>query len=394
MKKSLPGYRLNFFCLLAFLCLASGSYGQNLLANPSFELINYCCEYGSKCAPKGWFNTNLTGVNSTIFVERAVTDFGKRCIQLKLIDINRPQKRQYAFSPLLCTLEKDEYYYFSVWVRASHLAVKQLHVILDDSMHVQFEDRVIVAEPSIILKNKKKKFIYHKKEKWVNLTAVYQANGTEKYLTLGYLTPEHEVEYKMIRKSAKIAYMSIDSISLVPMNKVASCNLDEARRLFFSEQRRHIFNRPCGDSSFNMFPFLLRTPREQEAITITGNEAASKPEEEMQVKMWRNLVFGFNRADLQAQSFPVIDSLIEDLSVNPALQVKITGHTDNYGNADYNFNLSEQRAKAVADYMISKGISNKRITWVGVGDRYPVADNTTETGRAVNRRVEFEFYVK
>lgn len=394
MKKHLHIHRLNVFFLLAFFCLVFKSYAQNLLANPSFELINYCCEYGSKCAPKGWFNTNLTGVNSTIFVERAVTDFGKRCIQLKLIDITRPQKRQYAFSPLLCALEKDESYYFSVWIKATHLAVKELHIILDDSMHVQFEDRAIVAQPSITLTTKKKKFIYHKKEKWINLTAVYQANGTEKYLTIGYLTPDHEVEYKVLRKSARIAYMSIDSISVTPMGKAASCNLDEARKHFFSEQRRHIFDRSCGDSSFNMFPFLLKTQKGMGTAFNRDTEATEKPAEEVQEKMWRNLVFGFNRADLQPQSFPVIDSLIEDLSVNPALQVKITGHTDNYGNADYNLNLSEQRAKAVAYYMIGRGISDSRITWVGMGDKYPLADNSTEAGRAVNRRVEFEFYVK
>lgn len=244
-------------------------------------------------------------------------------------------------------------------------------------------------EPSITLTLKNKKnFIYHKKQKWIKLTATYKANGTEKYLTIGYLTPDNEVEYRMIRKSAKNAYMSLDSINLVPMGAPAACNLEQATRQFFGEQRRHHFNVPCGEQAFNLFPFLLR----EAPAGNTEADTLLKQPEERQTRIWRNLAFNINEASLMAQAFPVIDSLIEDLGLNSDLQVKIIGHTDNSGNPEYNRTLSEQRARAVADYITDKGISRSRITPMGLGDTQPIADNTSESGRAMNRRVEFEFY--
>ncbi|MES2690113.1 MAG: OmpA family protein, partial [Bacteroidota bacterium] len=114
--------------------------------------------------------------------------------------------------------------------------------------------------------------------------------------------------------------------------------------------------------------------------------------EERQTRIWRNLVFDFDKSDLLPQSYPVIDSLVDDMLFNPEINVTISGHTDNSGNAAYNLNLSTQRARSVGVYMMEKGINQSRIKWQGMGDKQPLADNSTELGRATNRRVEFEFY--
>lgn len=384
--KQVSKQRYNLLLLLSALLCARFAAAQNLLANPSFEQINFCCEYGSKCAPKGWFNTNLTGINSAIFVERAKTDFGKRCIQLRLFDTGKPHKRQYVFTPLLCQLVKNEQYAFSVWVRADFIAVKELHVILGDSMFVRFEDRRIDAEPSITLEHKKK-FIYDKKGRWINLTGLYTAKGNERFLTFGYLLPDAEIESKQIRNGPRYAFVSVDSMSLVPVNSKAACDLAAETKKYYSEGRRHLFNVPCGgDSAFNLFPFLLKD-------TLPMAQHNGEPYvEERQTRIWRNLMFDFDKSELLPQSYPVIDSLVDDLLFNPEISLVISGHTDNSGNPEYNLNLSNQRAKAVADYMTAKGIVQSRIRWQGLGDKQPIADNTTERGRATNRRVEFEFY--
>lgn len=385
--KQVPNHLFKFILLfIAGLNPYSFCIAQNLIANPSFEQINYCCEYGSKCAPKGWFNTNLTGINSAIFVERARTDFGKRCIQLRLYDAAKPHKRQYVFTPLLCTLVKGEAYYFSVWVRADFIAVKELHVILGDTMFVRFEDRRIEAAPSITLRDKKK-FIYNKKGKWINLTGMYTASGNERYLTMGYLNPDEEIESKQVRNGARYAFVSIDSISLVPLHTKPECDLAAETKKYFSEGRRHFFNVPCGgDSAFNLFPFLLK-----DTLSLVHHTEAGYIEER-QTRIWRNLVFDFDKSDLLPQSYPVIDSLVDDMLFNPEINVTISGHTDNSGNAAYNLNLSTQRARSVGVYMMEKGINQSRIKWQGMGDKQPLADNSTELGRATNRRVEFEFY--
>jgi outer membrane protein OmpA-like peptidoglycan-associated protein len=74
---------------------------------------------------------------------------------------------------------------------------------------------------------------------------------------------------------------------------------------------------------------------------------------------------------------------------NPSVKIQINGYTDNVGNDADNLKLSENRAKAVVDFLITKGIDATRMTWKGFGETQPVADNSSEEGRALNRRTEF-----
>ena len=79
---------------------------------------------------------------------------------------------------------------------------------------------------------------------------------------------------------------------------------------------------------------------------------------------------------------------------NPEYKIDINGHTDNVGNDDANLKLSEQRAKAVYDYVVGKGIPANRLRYKGYGESQPIADNNTATGRAKNRRTVFLIYEK
>lgn len=78
------------------------------------------------------------------------------------------------------------------------------------------------------------------------------------------------------------------------------------------------------------------------------------------------------------------------LNTYPNMRIEIGGHTDAEGSESYNLRLSENRAKAVAEYLISKGVSEKRIQFKGYGKSCPIDTNETEEGRAKNRRVEFK----
>ena len=73
---------------------------------------------------------------------------------------------------------------------------------------------------------------------------------------------------------------------------------------------------------------------------------------------------------------------------NATLKISVEGHTDNVGNATLNRILSENRAKAVMNYLVTKGINTTRLTSKGWGQTKPIADNSTEEGKAKNRRVE------
>ena len=77
------------------------------------------------------------------------------------------------------------------------------------------------------------------------------------------------------------------------------------------------------------------------------------------------------------------------LSENPTLKIQLNGHTDNVGKPSDNLKLSQDRAKSISDYLITKGIALNRLAYKGFGETKPLSDNKTETGRALNRRTEF-----
>lgn len=100
------------------------------------------------------------------------------------------------------------------------------------------------------------------------------------------------------------------------------------------------------------------------------------------------VTFDFNRADLKPQFYPALDQVASTMAEYNQTVVEVSGHTDSVGSDDYNQRLSEQRANSVSNYLVGKGLMRQRFEVVGMGERYPVADNTSDDGRARNRRVE------
>jgi outer membrane protein OmpA-like peptidoglycan-associated protein len=103
-----------------------------------------------------------------------------------------------------------------------------------------------------------------------------------------------------------------------------------------------------------------------------------------------NVFFDVNKFDLKPESQVELDKLLQLLAENPSLKIEIGGHTDNVGKPADNLNLSNSRAKAVVNYLVSKGIPLQRLTAKGYGETKPMADNKTEAGRALNRRTEMK----
>lgn len=104
----------------------------------------------------------------------------------------------------------------------------------------------------------------------------------------------------------------------------------------------------------------------------------------------KNIFFDIGKFEVKTESQVEIDRLIQLLNENPALKIEISGHTDNIGKPADNLLLSNNRAKAVVDYLIKKNILTSRLTMKGYGETKPVADNKTEDGRALNRRTEMK----
>lgn len=103
-----------------------------------------------------------------------------------------------------------------------------------------------------------------------------------------------------------------------------------------------------------------------------------------------NIFFDTDQHTLRPESRVELTKLIAFLQANPNLKTEIGGHTDNEGSDEYNFQLSDARAKAVCDYLVSHGVAAFRITFHGYGETQPTASNATAEGKALNRRTEFK----
>jgi outer membrane protein OmpA-like peptidoglycan-associated protein len=98
--------------------------------------------------------------------------------------------------------------------------------------------------------------------------------------------------------------------------------------------------------------------------------------------------FDTAKATIRPESFPRLDAVVEFMVHKKSARVEISGHTDNVGNAQANKTLSEKRAQACRNYIVSKGIDKKRLDAVGFGDERPIAPNDSDEGRQKNRRIE------
>jgi outer membrane protein OmpA-like peptidoglycan-associated protein len=108
----------------------------------------------------------------------------------------------------------------------------------------------------------------------------------------------------------------------------------------------------------------------------------------------KNIFFEFGKATLKPESFIQLDNVVLLMKSTPGIRIEISGHTDNVGSAKANQKLSEDRAKAVVDYLVSRGIDIIRLEYKGYGFLQPVAPNSTADGRSLNRRVEFKIISK
>jgi outer membrane protein OmpA-like peptidoglycan-associated protein len=100
------------------------------------------------------------------------------------------------------------------------------------------------------------------------------------------------------------------------------------------------------------------------------------------------VTFDFAKYDLKPQFYPALNTIASTLKEYDQTIVEVSGHTDSIGTDAANQVLSERRANAVSSYLIGQGVVRERFEVVGMGERYPVASNDTDAGRALNRRVE------
>jgi outer membrane protein OmpA-like peptidoglycan-associated protein len=155
----------------------------------------------------------------------------------------------------------------------------------------------------------------------------------------------------------------------LPKGKDYAFNVKRKGYLFFSDN--FSLSREQGDTAFNID--IPLQPIEANAAIVL-----------------KNIFFDPNKYELKPESQTELNQVVQLLKDNPTLHIQINGHTDNSGKVTDNKVLSENRARAVTAYLVTKGIAQTRLAFKGFGDTIPVADNATQEGRAQNRRTELK----
>ena len=192
---------------------------------------------------------------------------------------------------------------------------------------------------------------------WMQISGVFTAKGGERFMTIGNFYPaahSNVVDLDSLTYLLPGAYYYIDDVSVVCLG----CNPDTA----------------VADTNHVTAPVVQSAP---DSLKVGSTIVL------------RNIFFDYDKSVILQQSYFELQQLLSLLQSHPSMRIEIRGHTDGHGSAEYNQRLSENRAKAVVDYLVSKGIDPKRLHYKGYGKSQPVDTNTTDEGRAHNRRVEF-----
>jgi outer membrane protein OmpA-like peptidoglycan-associated protein/Tol biopolymer transport system component len=192
------------------------------------------------------------------------------------------------------------------------------------------------------------------------------------------------------QKSVNISATDENGVFLVclPFGKNYALNVSKTGYAFSSENF-NLTETATFDKPFTLEIFL------QQVSVITGNtpntEGGKTPPPKIEDKpiILKNVFFETKKADLLRESLTELNKLKLLLQENPTMRIDIRGHTDNVGADTDNQVLSEKRAKAVQDFLISNGIATERLTYKGLGETQPIGENDTEGGRAANRRTDF-----
>jgi len=134
--------------------------------------------------------------------------------------------------------------------------------------------------------------------------------------------------------------------------------------------------------------WIVEEAEMEQDIVVDANSMMSDINAQGRVALY-GIYFDFDKSEVKSESDPTLKEISKLLSQNPKLKLFVVGHTDNVGDFSYNMKLSQSRAEAVVNALVSKyNVDKSRLTSAGVGPLCPVTSNDTEEGRAKNRRVE------
>ncbi len=268
--------------------------------------------------------------------------------------------REYLQTQLRKPLEKGKKYKVELYISRGDAkwlgSMKGFCIIFSSDTFRLEKYGPLISKPSMVFRNEAG---YNNSEEWVQLSQIYEADGTERYLTFGCFVYREKTEFAIMNYNVEIpgkrnyAHYFIDDFTLIPL-----------------------------DEKIIPVEVVEQKPSEIEA---------QKMYETGKAHIFKNIVFESGKADLLPSSFNELNELADYLINNPAVRANIIGHTDNIGKKEDNLALSKNRAQTVINFLKEKNISASRLSFDGKGDMEPISKNETEEGRQINRRVEVVF---
>jgi outer membrane protein OmpA-like peptidoglycan-associated protein len=282
--------------------------------------------------------------------------------------------REYLFTQLTAPLSAGTKYELTMWI-----SLADYSRVAIEKMGACFLGSKIKSDHSDVLGGLKPVYLKIDEEirtdtvYWHQLTVEYKAQGGEQYLLIGsfdvsnpeltHVKAPKGVRTRINQKTERDAYYYIDDISVREYIPPYVARIDTV---------------------------VIPKTDTIKAMVSASTEKYEEPALDQAIIL-KNVLFETNETVLLASSFPELDATASHLLSHPDLKIEVSGHTDNKGSDEQNRKLSELRARAVADYLISKKIDPVRIRYKGYGSDKPISSNDTEDGRKQNRRVELLF---
>jgi OmpA-OmpF porin, OOP family len=363
-------YRLYFFLYF----LSSTAYSQNLISNGGFEEYDVCPGdysqdpkefrvknwFSASAGTPDYFNVCSNGEADVPHNWAGVSDAydGAGYAGLYMWMATGTNYREYLQIELTDSLIKDSLYYLEFHYKLStysKYSIDRIGALLSDSLITIGQDRVFKIQPSFsVIRDTA---LTQETGLWEEAKTLYKAKGGEKFLVIGNFFDDYTTEYYKIQfrptpqpMVAKSSYYYIDAVSITPK--------------FVKDQ-------------------------EMLALVISDFDVEeTKPNTNYILK---NINFQFDSYRLIPPSFTELDKVADYLLRHPNYRVQLFGHTDDQGGDRYNLKLSQARAKNVAEYLASVGISRDRMESFGYGKSKPLKEGKSEEARSINRRVEIRF---
>jgi outer membrane protein OmpA-like peptidoglycan-associated protein len=410
---------MNYFSLLLLTLLPWILRSQNLVPNGGFE-------HNTRGQVSDWRQPLDDYYHYTLTVDR--TDSGNFYNAINGLCLLQPDPSEFLIAKLNQPLVKGKTYcaglniYYSTTFIGTVKSLYTIDVAFSDTSIEVWKRRKLYREPKLRFPFMDSAGVFVQPRR-----VVFEADGTEAYIIIGkFHTQGEQFSLSIEDRRAmlyKEQYYAADSIkryflTLLPPPKAAGTKREirrETKRLndsiakldaakmealyanaqYYREKVNALSTQPEDTSIFHpRYHVRMYFDNICVAPVLLNNECACDEKtiphfEVGQTYRLNNIHFDLDKSTFRPESYQEMDNLKSILDQYPGMVIQLNGHTDSLNTEKYNLDLSNRRAKAVFDYLVKKGISPKRLQWKGYGESVPLTENTTEEGRAINRRVEF-----